>query len=236
MYTHALHCRGQRKPWLNEVLSECALLTWAQPCQWLEYISSLGTAKPSWVRFRGMAKPSPGVWVWAECERVTGVYKHQQVQIPPPGFPPWDCIYRNLLLRHASPSPCVVPDTHTEVPGFIGSRPLNQHMHAPALDPSFYAHVSMCLSFLHFRATPRQGSRPKPLSTWHSGSSDMYISQLLTGQLILQLYDGLKAILIQEKPYLDFLSFPVLEICNIITCTILNVEFFYVLFCFDYEV
>lgn len=139
--------------------------------------------------------------------------------------------YRNPLLRCANPSPCVVPDTHTGVPGFIGSRPLNQHMHTPVLDPNFYAHVSMCLSFLHFRATPRQGSRPKPLSTWHSGSSDMYIFQLLMGQLILQVYDGLKAILIQEKLFLDFLSFPVLEICNmIITCTILNVEFF--MFCF----
>lgn len=77
-----------------------------------------------------------------------------------------------------------------------------------------------------------------------SGSSDMYMFQLLMGQLILQLYDGLKAILTQEKLYLDVLSLPVLEIHSmIITCAILNMWVFkkkhvgfYVLFCFDYKV
>ena len=64
-----------------------------------------------------------------------------------------------------------------------------------------------------------------------SGSSDMYIFQLLMGQLILQLYDGLKAILTQEKLYLDVLSLPVLKIYSmIITCAILNIFVF--LFCF----
>lgn len=60
-----------------------------------------------------------------------------------------------------------------------------------------------------------------------SGNSDMYMFQLLMGQLLLQLYDGLKAILAQEKLYLDVLSLPVLEVHSM--CYIKHVGF-YVLF------
>lgn len=56
-------CEQRRRPQVSQVLSECVLLTWAQPCQGPKPQAHGKMAEPSWVRLKEMARPSLLVWV-----------------------------------------------------------------------------------------------------------------------------------------------------------------------------